>query len=122
MPPGIGFFLYNSTTTLTNTWVGTVVANAGATATNSLPNVITPVGSLLPYGDSVTNASTINLTVGGGTQLQQWNVAGQKFLTYTYQSSGNWKRGTLTTNPVVQVAEGFFINASPATNWIQTLP
>jgi hypothetical protein len=123
LPPGVGFFLQNSSTAITNTFVGSVVAaSGGGTATNVLSTSLTPVGSLLPYADVVTNGATFNLTVGGGSTLQQWSVAGQQFNTFIYSAlAHSWKLGSVNSNPVVNVAEGFFIQPSAATNWVETL-
>jgi len=122
LPPGAGFFL-NAPSAFTNTFVGSVVALTGGTATNVLSTSITPVGSLIPYADTVTNGSTINLQVGGGSTLQQWNIAAQKFNLFTYSAAQHtWKIGSTATNPVINVAEGFFIAPSSATNWVETLP
>ncbi|HEY1719404.1 MAG TPA: hypothetical protein VGH42_14085 [Verrucomicrobiae bacterium] len=123
LPPGVGFFLQNSSAAITNTFVGSVVAaSGGGTETNALSTSLTPVGSALPYADVVTNGATINLAVGGGSTLQQWSVSGQQFQTFTYSAlASSWKLGSVNSNPVVNVAEGFFIQPSAATNWVQTL-
>jgi len=122
LPPGVGFFL-NASSAFTNTFAGTIVATTGGgTATNSLTTSLTPVGSPVPYSDVVTNASTFNLLVSGGTTLQQWNIPGQHFTLFTYSAAQHtWKVGTSATNPIIGVAEGFFITPSAATNWVQTL-
>jgi len=123
LAPGIGFFLV-AQSNFTNTYAGTIVASTGGGhATNSLTTSLTPVGAPVPYGDVVTNSSTFNLTVSGSSTLQTWNIANQTF-DPVYQYSGVqhvWKQGTTVTNPVILVAQGFFISAQAATNWIQTL-
>jgi len=123
LPPGVGFFLSNPSTSITNTFVGTVLANTGGgTVTNALTTALSPIGSLTPYGDTVTNASTFNLQVAGATTLQKWSVANQSFTLYTFSAAQNtWKVGSTKTNPIINVAEGFFIQPATATNWIQTL-
>jgi hypothetical protein len=123
LPPGTGYFLYNATTPFTNTFSGTIVANTGGgTATNSLTTGYIPVGALVPYGDVVTNGSTFNLTVGGGSVLQVWDVPLQKYDPYTYNGvKHQWLVGTATNNPTVAVGQGFFISPNVATNWVQTL-
>jgi hypothetical protein len=123
LPPGVGYFIV-AATAFTNTYTGTIVANTGGgMATNSLTSNFAPVGSLIPYGDSVTNSSTLNLKVAGASSLQQWDVNLQTFKTaFVYSGSGKvWKQGSTVTNPVIGVAEGFFIQPSSATNWVQTL-
>jgi hypothetical protein len=121
LPVGTGFFLYNATVPITNTFVGSV--NVGISVTNPLTTAISPVGCAIPYSDVVTNPATINLLVAGGTELQQWNVGSQSFTPFIYSAlSKAWKIGATVTNPVVTVAQGFFITPSAATNWVQTLP
>jgi hypothetical protein len=123
LPPGLGFFIV-AATTFTNTYTGTIVANTGGgTATNALGTAISPVGSLIPYGDIVTNASTFHLTVAGASILQKWDVNAQQFQPAFQYAAGSkvWKQGTTVTNPVIAVGEGFFIQPASATNWVQTL-
>jgi len=99
-----------------------VVATVGGTATNALAAVYAPVGSLIPYADVVTNPATINLQVGSASTLLQWNLAGQAYTLYTYSGLAHtWKIGGTVTNPVVHVAEGFFVSPSAPTNWVETL-
>jgi hypothetical protein len=123
LPPGTGFFLQNTTVAITNTFVGTVLAANGGSVTNSLGTAVNAIGSLLPISDTVTNTATFDLQVGGASTLQQWSVANQHFAVFTYSALAHtWKQGTATTNPVIGVAEGFFLQPSAATNWVQTLP
>lgn len=121
LPPGVGFFL-SASTAFTNTFVGTVVTPINGSSTNTVATGFQAVGSLTPYGDVVTNGATVNLVVGGGTTLQQWDIASQAFNLYTYSGlSHAWKQGTTVTNPVVSVGEGFFINSGTPVIWTQTL-
>jgi hypothetical protein len=124
LAPGTGFFL-TAPSNFTNTFVGTVMANTGGgTATNVLSTGFAPVGSPLPYADTVTNKATFNLQVAGASILQQWDPVAQGFRpAFTYSApTKNWKQGTVVTNPVINVAEGFFLSPAIATNWVQTLP
>jgi len=122
LPPGQGFFFNPATPGYTNTFVGNVVAAAGASVTNTLGSGSQLVGSLLPYADSVTNTSTINLLVPGATTLNEWSVGSQTFVLYKVVA-GQWKlNGTTPQVPTLNVAQGFFINPPSATNWVQTLP
>jgi hypothetical protein len=121
LPPGVGFFLKASSAT-NITFVGNVVPASGSSVTNVLGVGLYPVGSLTPYADVVTNAATFNLQVAGATTLQQWSIPNQQFALFTYSAlSHTWKQGSTPTNPVINVAEGFFISPSTATNWVQTL-
>jgi hypothetical protein len=123
LPPGVGFFLYNATAPFTNTFAGTIVANTGGgKATNSITTGFNPVGSVVPYADVVTNGSTINLAVGGGSILQIWDPVAGQYNAFTYSAaSHNWKQGSTVTNPPIAVGQGFFISPNVATNWVQTL-
>jgi len=122
--PGFGYFIKAGGAGFTNTYVGSVVAaTGGGTATNALLAGYQPVGETVPYSDVVTNAATVNLTVGGASLLLTWNQSGQAF-DPTYQYSGVqhvWKVGSTVTNPPINVAQGFFISPTAATNWVQTL-
>jgi hypothetical protein len=123
LAPGLGFFLQNPSTAITNTFVGTVLAQTGGSVTNSLLSSVEAVGALVPIGDVVTNIATFNLQVAGASQLQKWDIANQTFDVFTYSAGQNtWKIGSTKTNPIINVAEGFFIQPSVATNWVQTLP
>ena len=120
-PPGVGFF-YTAASNSTNTFVGSVVVNSGSTATNALSaGVAVAAGEMIPFGDTVTNTSTVNLVLGGGSALQSWNPATQKYTIYNYSSkSGNWT----PSNPTLAPAQGFFVTAAAAgnTNWVQKSP
>lgn len=124
LPPGQGFFLYNPTKAITNTFSGQIVCNTGGgTCTNTLYTGYTPVGSLIPYADNPTNSSTVNLKVGGASLLQIWDVASQKY-DGPFQWSGgsqSWQLSGVNTNLSLNVAQGFFISPNKQTNWVQTL-
>jgi hypothetical protein len=124
LPPGVGFFIKAGATPFTNTYVGSIIVNSGSNVTNALTaGVLAPVGSLIPFADVVTNASSIDLTVAGASTLQQWSVSAQSFTLYQYNNlSHSWKIGATVTNPVVGAAEGFFLTPSSSTNWVQTSP
>jgi hypothetical protein len=116
--------LQNNGTAFTNTFVGTVVTPSGGSVTNTINTGFQLAGSPTPYGDIITNQTTINLgasTVSGGTTLEIWNQTAGKFVTYLF-SGGNWTRNSNVTNPPVAVGQGFFINSGTAANWVQTLP
>ena len=64
VPPGTGYFILTGSN-YTNTFVGTVVTPVGGTSTNVIPaSLFEAVGSLTPYGDSITNTATLNLVPG----------------------------------------------------------
>jgi hypothetical protein len=121
--PGQAFFI-NASVTFTNTYSGTIVANTGGgTATNALHTGYTPIGELVPYGDTLTNSSTVNLTVGGASSIQIWDNVAQAYQpVYTYSGAKKtWLQGAVTNVPVLSVGQGFFINPNVNTNWVQTL-
>jgi len=124
LPPGIGFF-YASATSTNLIFVGTVDATTGGgTATNALSLGYAAVGSMIPYGDVVTNAATFNLTVGGGSTIQIWDPVAVAFTPYQWKGGlHTWQNlnTSVNTNPTVNVGQGFFISPNVATNWIQTL-
>jgi hypothetical protein len=112
IPPGVGFFI-NSKSAYTNTYVGNVACNVGATVTNSLPaGVLVLVGSKIPYAGDM-NDTNLNLALPSKSTAQVWNGAG-------YTSSGR----TTTWSPAlpIGVAQGFFLNSKSAHDWVQTLP
>lgn len=112
--PGTGFFIKSSSTTssLTNTFVGQVVAPVGGSVTNSLTaNTLFLVGSTIPYAGDLNDTNVALNTLPAKSQVQVWNGAG--FTTIT--KGATWPAGT------VSVAGGFFVKSSAATNWVQTL-
>jgi hypothetical protein len=124
LPPGKGFFLTASANTNV-TFVGSTLISPGSdeSITNGLSTSLNAVGALVPISDVVTNAATFGLLVAGGSTLQQWSVPNQTFSVFQYSSLSHvWKQGTTVTNPVIGVAEGFFIQPASATNWVITLP
>jgi len=121
---GVAFF-YNPGANVTNTFVGSVPGTgSGSTVTNVLTASITPVGSIIPYGDVVTNAATINLTVPASSVMQYWNPGSQSFSTLNYSAKkGVWLDSlSHTNNPFVAVGQGFFISVPGGTNWVQKAP
>jgi hypothetical protein len=120
LTPGVGFFLKNGTIAsppITNTFVGTVVANVGATTTNALAALSTLAGSKIPYtGDlmSDTNLNLINSGLAGKSSVITWNAGLQMYnppVTF----------GTASPIPVT-VAQAYFIKSIQGpTNWVQTL-
>jgi hypothetical protein len=122
LPPGVGFFYYPAANT-TNTYSGQVACNTGGgTVTNTISALLTPKGSIIPYGDVVTNSATFNLTVPGATVMQYWNIGSQSFTTLTYAGKSHvWlDSSSHTNNPTIPVGQAFFLSGG-ATNWVQTL-
>jgi hypothetical protein len=112
IPPGVGLFV-NSKSAVTNTYVGNVLANVGASVTNALPSgQLVLVGSQLPYAGDL-NDTNLALNLPAKSAAQTWNGSG-------YTAS---VRGT-SWSPALPIAvgQGFFLNSKAAYNWVQTLP
>jgi len=117
IPPGVGFFV-NSKTAFTNTWVGNVLVGFGQNSSNALPaGVLVLVGSQLPFAPADLNDTNLNLVgLPNKSSIQMWN--GTSFVPSAL-SGGAWTPAApVPTTP----AQGFFVNAKTATNWIQSLP
>jgi len=115
IPVGTGFFV-NSKTTITNPFVGAVVAPFGGSATNVLPaGVLVLVGSALPFSGDL-NDTNLNLgtTLANKSSIQVWN--GNGF------DGANKAGGVWTPNLTITNGEGVFVNSKTTTNWVQTLP
>jgi hypothetical protein len=113
IPPGLGFFV-NSKTAFTNTYVGNVACNVGASTTNNLAaNVLVMVASTLPYAGDLNDTNINLLPVPAKSTAQFWTGSG-----YTTSTKG------ATWSPAIAIAvgQGFFINSKSAHSWIQTLP
>ena len=114
IPVGTGFFI-KSQTTITNTFVGNVVAPSGGTSTTNFPaGTLVLVGEQIPYGGDLNDTTNVNLgsTLANKSQIQVWNGVG-----FSGASKGG---GTWTTNLTITPAEGFFVKSQTATNWVQT--
>ena len=113
IPPGKGFFV-NSKSTITNTYVGEVAANAGESVTNALPaDALALVGSPLPYAGDLNTVEIGLLGVPAKSTAQFWNGAG-----YDLSTKGTTWSPALPIN----VADGFFVNSKAAYDWVQTAP
>jgi hypothetical protein len=129
LAPGSAYFLL-PTATFTNTYVGTVAVAVGSSVTNSLANGINSmVGSIIPYGGSLTN-TVIGYVPPNGTQIFQWNgVNGFNVSTYDAQLAidlgvtSPWFNGDSTAvapAPTIKVAEGYFVLPTGAFKWVQS--
>jgi len=135
LPPGTGFFVRNGRTQdaagadpdITNTFVGSVIVNVGASVTNAVPLAYTLQGSPIPYAGNLAIAGTPNgdpnMDFGGpltkAAQILTWVPGTQAFHTTTKTGGVSWNNG----GAAVAVGEGFFINnvSGPATNVVETL-
>jgi hypothetical protein len=122
IPPGVGFFIsVGGSGVYSNTFVGQVDPQTGLKVTNVIGTGFQALASMVPYSDSVSNTATVNLTVPGGTVLQEWNNTSQAFVGYTYSPKlGGWQPSV----PVINAGQGVFIqnNTASPVNWVQTGP
>jgi len=128
--PGQGFFLLPAAA-MNNTYVGTVAVNISASKNQNLPNsgYLYLVGSLVPFSGPVSGVSSVNLTgLPDGSELLQWTVASQSYVTSVYDDSlgidaNNWYDtfDNPISTPSINVGDGFFILPAGAYVWSQTL-
>jgi hypothetical protein len=118
LPPGVGFFVKNGKTgspTITNTFVGSIVAANGASATNGLALGYNLVGSTLPYAGDLTTDTNLNLVVPNSSTITVWNGSG-------YNAPISLTLGAWSGPAPVSVGQAYFIKEGKfATNWVQTL-
>jgi hypothetical protein len=116
IPPGTGFFV-QSPSSVTNTFVGSVVIGYGQTNSKALPAGFSLIGSPVPIAGTLTNSGPNSLNLGNTlpnkTTIQVWNGTGY---TGTSKAGGSWGQ-----NLSIDVGQGFFVNLPFATNWSQTL-
>lgn len=122
--PGKGFFVSFGGPVgglTTNTFLGNVVVSIGNSGTNTLAaSGFGMYGSLIPYSDSITNTTTVNLgpVLQNGDNIQKWDVPSQTLTVYSL-GFGGWSPSV----PSIGVGEGFFLNNNHAAkSWVQTLP
>jgi hypothetical protein len=123
--PGTGFFIFvGGTKPYTNTIAGQVVGPSGTSVTNLIYPGYQLMGSLVPFGDNITNTATFNLIGKGGNSIQTWDPVAQSFTTFKL-TAGNWvNQITLGIQvPNISVGQGFFYTPVAQTNtWIQASP
>ena len=124
IPPGVGFMIQCSTGSYTNTFVGNVLINSGATNNFALGAAYLLVGSPVPYSGTLTNGSdngtnTLNLgsSLPKGTIIDGWAAGFAQIAKRSTIGAGAWN-----ANPTFIPGEGFFLIPPTATNWQQTLP
>ncbi len=97
---------------VTNTFVGEVLQGS---LSNSFPAGYKLVGNMVPDSGAVNNG-VINLVPPNGSQLLKWNAGINDFSSFGKVAFGS---GWLPSPPVIDVAEGFFINASAPFVWVR---
>lgn len=119
---GQGFFIQTPTASAnpqTNTFVGSVLPNVGASVTNVYAaGTFNLVASPIPYAGLASDTSNINLgTLPNKTVIQIWNGS-------SFTGSQKLSTGWSPTTPSISVGQGFFLVAPTTTSatWIQTLP
>ncbi len=109
--PGEGALVLTSgANDYTNTFVGEVLQGSLTNATLAGYQLI---GNKVP--DTGT-APTIGLVPGNGSQLLKWDTALQDWVTYGKVIFGS---GWTPAPPVINVAEGFMLNANANYNWVR---
>jgi len=120
LPPGVGFFVKNGNAgsiPVTNTFVGNVLVNVGASCTNTLPAGSSLVGSQIPYVGDLTTDTNLNLYASLANKSTITTYAnGVGYNPPVTFGGGVW----VGTAPVI-VGQGYFIFSKTATNWVQTL-
>jgi hypothetical protein len=131
LPPGQGFFLLPFAP-ITNSFVGSVAVNNGATNITTLPNasVYYLLGSTIPFDGAVTNSGGIQLTnLPDFSLVLTWDVPSQSYVTSQFDSTqptpgDTWYQiddSTPAPVPNLSVGQGLFILPFSAYNWQQTL-
>jgi len=116
--PGTGYFVLNSGTVFTNTYVGTVVQGG---STNNIPNHLSLQSSQWPVG---TNFVQLGLNANSGDTVYTW--VGTGFSGYHLDTYGaGWAPAgplcSVSNGPLVAVGQGFFYNNNSGApfNWVQ---
>jgi hypothetical protein len=123
--PGQSVF-YLPAANQTNTQVGTVLT--GASLVNSVfpaANKVALVSSQVPIAGGLTSVLGYKPSINDVVYV--YNGAG--YNTYTYKVLGtghpvvystNWFQGSLAGEPAINVGQGFWIQPSQNTNWVQS--
>jgi hypothetical protein len=135
--PGTGTFLVlpASSPNATNSFIGSVAVNIGATNTATYTQgIYSFAGSVVPYAGQI-DGTNVNLLMPNGSELYQWDPVHSTFVISGYDASigdhsNNWFDGgfdaDLANPPVVSVGDSFFIvpggfSGSGTYQWKQTL-
>jgi len=139
IPPGTGFFLFNSDpvtggpgTNASITFVGSVVQSNSPLATVSLPAGLSLIGNVAAVAQGPGSAAVgidMALPVAAGDKLYLWNnpgggVDGSYTLdNWTFRNSGSaintWVNGSTRTQdgPVIPVGQGFWVSKQAGSVW-----
>jgi len=107
LTPGKGYFFFNPSTPITNTFVGTVIQG---TNTNALVAGFTLVGPTAPISGT---ADTNGFPAINGTIVYEF-VPGTGYVSYNYDN------GWSPSAPPISPGAGFFSFQPVATNWVET--
>jgi hypothetical protein len=114
LPTGDGFFLYNPGAAFTVTWVGEV--EQGSPIHNDYPAGFSMKASKVPQQASL---SALGLSAPADqTSVYRFNSASQTYrptVTY-YTELPGWD----PVDPVIDIAEGFWLNSPAAGDWTRT--
>jgi len=96
---------------ITNTFVGEVMVGS---FTNNIGTGFSLIGNIIADGGSVTN---LNFIPPNGTSLLKWKEDG--IGGYTSFSKVGFGSGWLPSIPTIDVAQGFFVNATTPFQWVR---
>jgi len=116
LPPGQGFFVKNAgTADMTITFVGEVMQGTAL----SVPYVagFNLLGSLVPQSGKLE--TDLGFKAVANDKVFVFDAASQGYTTYTKRASGSWTGGTVS-EPVINVASGFFYQATAAGTWTRS--
>lgn len=111
MAPGEGYFV-NAPSAFTNTFVGTALVGS---QTNNLVAGLNMKASKIPVGGDGDSLALPSALANFDQVLLYSNGLGD-YVTYTY-FFGSWDIGA----PVINVADGFFINSASGGSWVLTV-
>jgi len=109
LKPGEGAFI-NTDTAFTHTFVGEVMQGL---VTNAIPAGYSIQASQIPQQGGVTSVLNLN-SLGAFDNLLKWN--GSTYDVFTALPGGGWD----PSEPVIKVAESFFLNTGGASSWTRT--
>ncbi len=107
--PGVGAFVLNPTNKVLTV---SIFGNAASTSvTNPVPAGLSSTASYTAVWGGLT--SKLGLSLSPFDNVYRWEKG--RFVVYTQLPGGGW----YPTEPNIGLGEGFFINASQPTNWVE---
>ena len=117
--------MIHGTSAFTNTFVGNVIPNPGATNSMALAGLtLQLIGSPAAYDGDLTSATNngpnsfnLGATLPKNSTIQVWTPG----TGFTLAATKNAFSGVWSANPPFTVGQGFFVKPGSATNWVQTI-